>query len=78
MTRFRCPDCKAKLMARPEQAGRRFRCPKCTTVVTVPAAEAAGGGERGLFRGRDRFGWVRFQHGDRSDSPSERESRLSG
>lgn len=39
MIRFPCPSCGARLVAKPERAGRKTACPRCRVEVEVPAAE---------------------------------------
>ena len=58
---FHCSnhDCRRKLKAAADMAGRKVRCPKCNTVITVPtattdsAANAPSGYEATMARPTD-------------------------
>lgn len=39
---YLCPQCQAKLTARPEDAGKRRKCPRCGKVVKVPGTREQG------------------------------------
>jgi biopolymer transport protein ExbD len=41
VVRFRCPSCGKRLKADGARAGRTSVCPRCSTTVTVPAADEA-------------------------------------